>query len=109
MIGEGELDEAPMLFIGERLGSGGTELDVTVDPVEGTDAVTVCVAGEFGGGDLQSGLRRQPMTYAKGLLIAFIRVALRVALQILVAMYPPVLNLSSDRRGRLARQGSRSP
>ena len=45
MIGEGELDEAPMLFIGERLGSGGTELDVAVDPVEGTDAVADGRAG----------------------------------------------------------------
>ncbi len=36
-IGEGEKDEAPMLFNGERVGSGaGPELDVAVDPVEGT-------------------------------------------------------------------------
>lgn len=37
VIGEGEKDEAPMLFNGERLGSGdGPELDIAVDPVEGT-------------------------------------------------------------------------
>jgi fructose-1,6-bisphosphatase II len=36
-IGEGEKDEAPMLFNGERVGTGtGPELDVAVDPVEGT-------------------------------------------------------------------------
>lgn len=38
VIGEGELDEAPMLFIGEKLGSGkGPSLDIAVDPVEGTN------------------------------------------------------------------------
>lgn len=37
VIGEGELDEAPMLYIGEKLGTGqGVEVDIAVDPVEGT-------------------------------------------------------------------------
>jgi len=36
VIGEGEKDEAPMLGAGERLGAGGYELDIAVDPVEGT-------------------------------------------------------------------------
>ena len=40
VIGEGELDEAPMLYIGEELGSGkGQEIDIAVDPVEGTNFV----------------------------------------------------------------------
>jgi fructose-1,6-bisphosphatase II / sedoheptulose-1,7-bisphosphatase len=40
VIGEGELDEAPMLFIGEKLGApGGFKVDIAVDPVEGT---TLC-------------------------------------------------------------------
>ncbi|QMT19064.1 class II fructose-bisphosphatase [Planococcus maritimus] len=40
VIGEGEMDEAPMLYIGEKLGSGdGPEVDVAVDPVEGTNIV----------------------------------------------------------------------
>ncbi len=38
VIGEGELDEAPMLHIGEKLGAGGNlELDIAVDPLEGTN------------------------------------------------------------------------
>ena len=38
VIGEGELDEAPMLFIGEKLGTmTGPELDIAVDPLEGTN------------------------------------------------------------------------
>ncbi|AHX11511.1 fructose-1,6-bisphosphatase, class II [Neorickettsia helminthoeca str. Oregon] len=37
VIGEGERDKAPMLYIGERLGNGGLELDLAVDPLEGTD------------------------------------------------------------------------
>ena len=37
VIGEGEMDEAPMLYIGEELGQGvGPEVDIAVDPVEGT-------------------------------------------------------------------------
>ncbi|MDD2876687.1 MAG: class II fructose-bisphosphatase [Acidiphilium sp.] len=36
VIGEGEMDEAPMLFIGERVGAGGPEMDIAVDPLEGT-------------------------------------------------------------------------
>lgn len=40
VIGEGERDEAPMLFIGERLGTGvGPKVDIAVDPLEGT---TLC-------------------------------------------------------------------
>ena len=38
VIGEGELDEAPMLYIGEKLGTGkGPEFDIAVDPLEGTN------------------------------------------------------------------------
>ncbi|MDF2947748.1 MAG: fructose,6-bisphosphatase, class [Bacillales bacterium] len=40
VIGEGELDEAPMLYIGEKLGTGyGPEVDIAVDPLEGTTIV----------------------------------------------------------------------
>lgn len=40
VIGEGEMDEAPMLYIGEKLGTGqGPEVDVAVDPIEGTNIV----------------------------------------------------------------------
>lgn len=37
VIGEGEIDDAPMLYIGEKVGSGiGKQLDIAVDPIEGT-------------------------------------------------------------------------
>ncbi|MDM5210133.1 class II fructose-bisphosphatase [Peribacillus sp. NJ4] len=40
VIGEGEMDEAPMLYIGEKLGTGlGPLVDVAVDPLEGTNIV----------------------------------------------------------------------
>ena len=39
VIGEGEMDEAPMLYIGEKVGGGGAEVDIAVDPVEGTNLV----------------------------------------------------------------------
>ena len=46
VIGEGELDEAPMLYIGEKLGSGGTlNIDIAVDPLEGTNFVAKNLPG----------------------------------------------------------------
>ncbi|WP_072772589.1 class II fructose-bisphosphatase [Desulfitobacterium chlororespirans] len=46
VIGEGEMDEAPMLYIGEKVGSGeAPELDVAVDPLEGTNSVAKGLAG----------------------------------------------------------------
>lgn len=42
VIGEGERDEAPMLYIGERVGCGGPEVDIALDPLEGT---TICANG----------------------------------------------------------------
>ena len=36
VIGEGEMDEAPMLYIGEKVGAGGPPMDIAVDPLEGT-------------------------------------------------------------------------
>jgi fructose-1,6-bisphosphatase II len=46
VIGEGEMDEAPMLYIGEKVGSGrGPEVDIAVDPLEGTN---ICAKGLSG-------------------------------------------------------------
>ena len=46
VIGEGELDEAPMLYIGEELGTKkGFEIDIAVDPVEGTNFVAKNLPG----------------------------------------------------------------
>jgi fructose-1,6-bisphosphatase class II len=58
VIGEGERDEAPMLYIGERVGTGtGPAVDIAVDPLEGTNlcatgtpgAIAVLAASEEGG------------------------------------------------------------
>ncbi|MHB8189207.1 MAG: transketolase [Ferrimicrobium sp.] len=57
IVGEGEKDRAPMLFVGERLGIGNIDLDLAVDPVEGTHfaasgregAVSVIAAAPGGG------------------------------------------------------------
>lgn len=57
VIGEGEMDEAPMLYIGEKLGTGyGPRVDIAVDPLEGTNivasgmwnALTVLAVAEHG-------------------------------------------------------------
>ncbi len=56
VIGEGERDEAPMLYIGEHVGTGGVAVDIALDPLEGTtltakalpDALTVIAIAEKG-------------------------------------------------------------
>jgi fructose-1,6-bisphosphatase II / sedoheptulose-1,7-bisphosphatase len=56
VIGEGEMDEAPMLYIGEKVGAGGPAMDIAVDPLEGTtltakggpNALTVIALAERG-------------------------------------------------------------
>ncbi len=56
VIGEGEIDEAPMLYIGEKVGLGGEQVDIAVDPIEGTrmtamgqnNAIAVMAVGEKG-------------------------------------------------------------
>src|SRR6201997_5853264 len=46
VIGEGEMDEAPMLFIGEKVGTGsGPKVDIAVDPLEGTTLCAKNMAG----------------------------------------------------------------
>ena len=57
MIGEGERDEAPMLYIGEKVGAGGPKIDIALDPLEGTtitakggqNAMAVMAFAEEGG------------------------------------------------------------
>jgi len=57
IVGEGEKDNAPMLYVGERLGSGALEVDLAVDPLEGTNfaatgregAISVIAAAPRGG------------------------------------------------------------
>ncbi len=74
VIGEGERDEAPMLFIGEQVGQrlpGQPEVDIAVDPLEGTNlvakgqanAITVLAASERGG------LLNAPDTYLEKLCV----------------------------------------
>jgi len=74
VIGEGERDEAPMLYIGEEVGMaqpGQPEIDIAVDPLEGTNlvamglanAITVLAASERGG------LLNAPDTYLEKLCV----------------------------------------
>jgi fructose-1,6-bisphosphatase class II len=73
VIGEGERDEAPMLFIGEKVGrgSGSTPVDIAVDPLEGTNlcatgaanAIAVLAASE------QGGLLNAPDIYMEKLVV----------------------------------------
>ena len=72
VIGEGEMDEAPMLFIGEKLGTGnGEPLDIAVDPLDGTaltaknlpDAISVIAVAEKGN------LLQAPDTYMEKIAI----------------------------------------
>src|SRR5580693_1083973 len=44
VIGEGERDEAPMLYIGEKVGAGGVAVDIALDPLEGTTLTAKALA-----------------------------------------------------------------
>src|SRR5579863_3209463 len=44
VIGEGERDEAPMLYIGETVGKGGPRIDIALDPLEGTTLTAKAMA-----------------------------------------------------------------
>ena len=72
VIGEGEMDEAPMLYIGEKIGTKkGQEIDIAIDPIEGTNftaknlpgAFSVLVAAEKGN------LLSAPDTYMEKIVI----------------------------------------
>ncbi len=86
VIGEGERDEAPMLFIGEEVGKGGVSVDIAVDPVEGTNlvanglpnSIAVMAIAERGG------LLHAPDSYMKKLAVgpkaaAFVHIDASVA------------------------------
>jgi fructose-1,6-bisphosphatase class II len=66
VIGEGERDEAPMLYIGEKVGTGrGPDLEIALDPLEGT---TVCATGGYNSISVMAiaekgGLLNAPDTY----------------------------------------------
>ena len=47
VIGEGERDEAPMLYIGEEVGQGGAGIDIALDPLEGTTITAKAMAGSL--------------------------------------------------------------
>ena len=71
VIGEGERDDAPMLYIGEEVGKGGPSVDIAVDPVEGTNLVanglpnSIAVLAVTGKG----GLLNAPDTYMAKLAV----------------------------------------
>ena len=66
VIGEGERDEAPMLYIGEKVGTGtGSKLEIALDPLEGT---TICAHGGYNSISVMAigeagGLLHAPDTY----------------------------------------------
>ena len=72
VIGEGERDEAPMLYIGEKVGSGkGPELEIALDPLEGT---TVCAHGQYNSISVMAisekgGLLNAPDTYMQKIAV----------------------------------------
>lgn len=73
VIGEGEIDEAPMLYIGEKIGNGTQEVDIAVDPIDGTrmlalgqeNAVSVIVAAP------KNTLLKAPDMYMEKLMVSY--------------------------------------
>ena len=73
VTGEGELDEAPMLYIGEKLGSGGNlDIDIAVDPLEGTNFVAKNLPGALSVISVASkgNLFKAPETYMDKLAVS---------------------------------------
>lgn len=74
VIGEGERDEAPMLYIGEKVGNGtGLELDIAVDPLEGTTILATGQAGALAvaAATNKGGFLHAPDTYMEKIAIGF--------------------------------------
>ena len=74
VIGEGELDEAPMLYIGENVGNdNGPELDIAVDPLEGTNFAANNLPGALSviAVSNKSNLFNAPETYMNKLSVNF--------------------------------------
>ena len=74
VIGEGELDKAPMLYIGEKVGNkNGPELDIAVDPLEGTNFVANSLPGALSviAVSNKSNLFNAPETYMDKLSVNF--------------------------------------
>jgi fructose-1,6-bisphosphatase II len=74
VTGEGERDEAPMLYIGEKVGQGGEgafQVDIAVDPVEGTDITAKMIANSVAVIALseKGGLFQAPDTYMEKLIV----------------------------------------
>ena len=72
VIGEGELDEAPMLYIGEKLGTGkGPSIDIAVDPLEGTNFAANNLPGALSvlAVSLKGNLFNAPETYMNKLAV----------------------------------------
>ena len=72
VIGEGELDEAPMLYIGEKLGTGkGPVIDIAVDPLEGTNFAANNLPGALSvlSISLKGNLFNAPETYMNKLAV----------------------------------------
>tara|TARA_B100001250_G_C19749614_1_gene767073 strand:- start:36 stop:980 length:945 start_codon:yes stop_codon:yes gene_type:complete len=72
VIGEGELDKAPMLYIGEKLGNGkGPSIDIAVDPLEGTNFVAKNLPGALSviAVALKGNLFNAPETYMDKLAV----------------------------------------
>lgn len=73
VIGEGEIDNAPMLYIGEKVGLGGDRVEIAVDPIDGTrmvalgqeNAVAVMVVSDI------DNLLRAPDMYMEKIMVPF--------------------------------------
>ena len=71
VIGEGELDEAPMLYIGEKLGAGGNlDVDIAVDPLEGTNFVAKNLPGALSDAVAEKKSFNAPETYMDKLAVS---------------------------------------
>jgi fructose-1,6-bisphosphatase II / sedoheptulose-1,7-bisphosphatase len=100
VIGEGERDEAPMLYIGEKLGIGGMECDIAVDPLEGTNLCAKNLPGSITAISIAEtgSLLHAPDTYM--LKIASSEIGNRV-ISLEVSLKENILNLAKAKKKQL--------
>lgn len=92
VIGEGERDEAPMLYINEELGAGGEAIDIAVDPLEGT---TICAHAMPGSLSVIAMAPRGKILHAPDIYMEKIAIGINTSKQIVDLDLTPQQNLSN--------------
>ena len=105
VIGEGERDQAPMLYIGEKVGMGGTDIDIAVDPLEGT---TILATGGAGALTVIACAKKDALLHAPDLYMEKIAIGFDFPERIIDLDLSPEENLKNIARAQKCKIGDLS-